>query len=350
MAYSVRLYREFLNGNSGSIVIDDDVVVYTNGDIPLVGIGVFGYAESISESLTWQLENFSSEIPPSNPVQGQIWYDRSTSNVNINEALVTEDANWTTLNVEGDQGDKGVQGDAGDDGQDGNSVLNGNSNPSINDGVEGDFWINTNSYTIFGPKEMAGWTSSFSMVGQNGANGADGEIGDAGVNYVVTEVNSAPTTGGDQGDLWVRLDGVIVNPLENLYELTAGTFFQSNGAGFGYVDPTYFPASGAGTMTNPSDFSTPPTFNGVEIATVSTTDANFGTDRVLLALGSTLLAQSFFSTLRIYETTDLFNPLIELDSSSANFVVQGGTGTTFWIWGGATPILENNTTYLVDIT
>ena len=36
--------------------------------------------------------------------------------------------------------------------------LNGSSDPTSNDGAEGDFWINTNANTIWGPKTATGST------------------------------------------------------------------------------------------------------------------------------------------------------------------------------------------------
>ena len=46
----------------------------------------------------------------------------------------------------------GANGTNGTNGDDGKSVLNGSSDPTSNDGAEGDFWINTNANTIWGPK------------------------------------------------------------------------------------------------------------------------------------------------------------------------------------------------------
>ena len=69
-------------------------------------------------------------------------------------------------------------GSDGSNGDDGKSVLNGSSDPTSNDGAEGDFWINTNANTIWGPKTATGWPSTGTeMIGANGTNGTNGDDG-----------------------------------------------------------------------------------------------------------------------------------------------------------------------------
>ena len=53
----------------------------------------------------------------------------------------------------------------------GNSLLNGPSNPTPATGNNGDFYINTNTDTIFGPKTSGSWTSLTSLVGPKGPSG-----------------------------------------------------------------------------------------------------------------------------------------------------------------------------------
>jgi hypothetical protein len=57
-----------------------------------------------------------------------------------------------------------VAGAKGDVGEDGNTVLNGTSDP-INQGNEGDFYVNTVTKTLFGPKLVAGWGIGVSLKG-----------------------------------------------------------------------------------------------------------------------------------------------------------------------------------------
>ena len=57
-------------------------------------------------------------------------------------------------------GPSGPSGTAGDDGEDGNTVLNDDGPPGSGDGSRGDFYIDTDSWEIYGPKTGSGWGSS----------------------------------------------------------------------------------------------------------------------------------------------------------------------------------------------
>jgi len=79
---------------------------------------------------------------------------------------------------EGPQGPQGIQGPAGADGidgidgTDGRTILSGTVNPTT-EGVDGDFYINTATSTLFGPKNVT-WPTGVSLVGPAGTNGEDG--------------------------------------------------------------------------------------------------------------------------------------------------------------------------------
>lgn len=78
---------------------------------------------------------------------------------------------------------------SGGGGGGGNTVLNGASDPAAGDGSDGDFYINTTTNEIFGPKTGGVWGAGTSMVGPAGTDGADGAAGDPGVTgQAVTEV------------------------------------------------------------------------------------------------------------------------------------------------------------------
>jgi hypothetical protein len=68
---------------------------------------------------------------------------------------------WNALSYGGIQGTPGTQ------------LLNGAVDPTT-EGVNGDFYINTATSTIFGPKAAGTWPSGVSIIGAPGANGADG--------------------------------------------------------------------------------------------------------------------------------------------------------------------------------
>ena len=62
----------------------------------------------------------------------------------------------------------------------GNVVLNGSGVPSAGTGANGDFYINTINYDIYGPKTAGAWGSATSLVGPTGATGSTGAQGATG--------------------------------------------------------------------------------------------------------------------------------------------------------------------------
>lgn len=81
----------------------------------------------------------------------------------------------------GPQGEPGVQGEKGDQGNpgaDGRTLLNGTANPTAAAGVVGDFYLNTSTSTLYGPKTASGWPASGVLLigpkGDTGNPGADG--------------------------------------------------------------------------------------------------------------------------------------------------------------------------------
>jgi hypothetical protein len=58
----------------------------------------------------------------------------------------------------------GTDGIDGIDGIDGNTILNGAGDPAGGNGVNGDFWINTTTWTIFGPKAAGAWPAGHTIM------------------------------------------------------------------------------------------------------------------------------------------------------------------------------------------
>src|SRR5690606_38852361 len=73
---------------------------------------------------------------------------------------------------DGEKGDPGAPGDDGangTDGEDGRTLLNGSGTPSSALGLDGDFYIDTASWNIYGPKSGGAWGSATSLIGPTGA-------------------------------------------------------------------------------------------------------------------------------------------------------------------------------------
>jgi hypothetical protein len=96
--------------------------------------------------------------------------------------------------VPGPQGLPGTQGIAGPAG---NTVLSDSGAPSNVVGVDGDWYIQTGAWRLFGPKTGGSWPgTSTSLVGPAGANGTDG---------MTVLSGTVPPTGsnGKAGDFWI---------------------------------------------------------------------------------------------------------------------------------------------------
>jgi hypothetical protein len=67
--------------------------------LSLVGKGYPAYGQKFAENFLHLLENFSSPIPPANPIEGQLWFDTSDPSrkvLRINDG--TAGANWPSAN------------------------------------------------------------------------------------------------------------------------------------------------------------------------------------------------------------------------------------------------------------
>jgi len=130
--------------------------------------------------------------------------------------------------IQGDTGLTGADGPTGPAGTPGATVLNGIVDPVAGDGIDGDFFINTATDFIFGPKSGGAWPMPGTSVvgpagvtgpagpdgpegpegpdgpqglsgddGTNGADGADGAAGPPGPTAVSTDPGNGVSLGSD---------------------------------------------------------------------------------------------------------------------------------------------------------
>ena len=78
-----------------------------------------------------------------------------------------------TPGTPGAPGVPGANGKDGSSGKSGNTILSGLIDPTATDGADGDYFINTVTHTIFGPKNGT-WPTGISLKGPSGAQGAAG--------------------------------------------------------------------------------------------------------------------------------------------------------------------------------
>ena len=80
----------------------------------------------------------------------------------------------------GPAGASGPSGPSGPTGPSGYTILNGASDPTAGQGVDGDFFYNTTTDYFFGPKAGGTWPGGLSLVGPQGSTGPTGPNGPLG--------------------------------------------------------------------------------------------------------------------------------------------------------------------------
>ena|GEM_PF-5416693 len=91
-------------------------------------------------------------------------------------------------------------GPQGSPGTDGSSVLGGTGAPAGSVGEVGDFYIDTAGEVIYGPKTASGWGVGTSLKGENGENGSS-----------ILSGSGAPTSAtGADGDFYIDQDGPTI--------------------------------------------------------------------------------------------------------------------------------------------
>jgi hypothetical protein len=85
-----------------------------------------------------------------------------------------------------------------------NTILNGKGAPLIKNGIDGDFYIDTRSLLIYGPKKSGKWPLPQNLQGPVGANGTDGKNGNEGKTISTASTVAGPTgaqgTQGEKGE------------------------------------------------------------------------------------------------------------------------------------------------------
>ena len=93
-------------------VQDGDKSKY-NTSLTFVGRNASGYSPAIATDFLHLLENFASPEPPSNPIIGQLWFDKANHRLVVNDGTSQTTANWKPVNGVYQQSDQ-PQGKAGD--------------------------------------------------------------------------------------------------------------------------------------------------------------------------------------------------------------------------------------------
>ena len=139
-----------------------------------------------------------------------------------------------------------LKGADGADGQDGKTLLSGTADPVLVEGVDGDFYINTATWQIFGPfTPTGGWGSGIDLLGADGASSytaiayADDDLGtgftmtfDPSKDYIAikTSASPIPENPAQFAGLWKYYAGGSAPAVENAPE---GLFTCDTGGSYG---------------------------------------------------------------------------------------------------------------------
>jgi hypothetical protein len=81
-----------------------------------------------------------------------------------------------------------------------NTILNGKGAPKSSLGINGDFYIDTRSLLIYGPKSKGKWPAPQNIQGPTGSAGSDGKNGADGKVVSNSNISSASGLKGETGD------------------------------------------------------------------------------------------------------------------------------------------------------
>jgi microcystin-dependent protein len=122
MSYNVR-YSELNNPQKTTLVVEDQTL-NTETSLTFVGKNYAGYAQFVAENFLHLLENFAKATAPTNPVQGQLWFD---STAGVSQLKVYDGTTWTAAG----------------------SVKKATSAPSVSNSIKGDLWVDTDNQQLY---------------------------------------------------------------------------------------------------------------------------------------------------------------------------------------------------------
>lgn len=165
------------------LILQDGIVDSSTG-LYLVGRSFTGYGEFIADNFVRLLENFANTTAPTNPVEGQIYYNRTDK-----QFRYWSDEQWNLFAEEGPAGPRGLSGAAGAIGATGPVGDDGASGPRGYTGSVGATGIQGQ----LGPTGDTGYTGSrgaastvagpagpLGLPGPQGPRGSEGARGDVG--------------------------------------------------------------------------------------------------------------------------------------------------------------------------
>ena len=79
-----------LNKTDGTLLVDliDGTLDTSSTSLSLIGRNYTGFGEALNENFVKMLENFANTTSPSNPIEGQLWWDKSDARLKVYEGTI----------------------------------------------------------------------------------------------------------------------------------------------------------------------------------------------------------------------------------------------------------------------
>lgn len=185
--------RFSIQNSTGSIVAYQETHQVSTNQFGLFTAKIGGGNPSTGSfsTIDWSQGNLHLKADIDVQNNGQFVTIGSEQLLSVPYALFAQQAANAGSGTPGPQGPVGPQGPAG---QNGNTIYNGSTNPDASLGTNGDFYINTTTNTLFGPKTASGWGAGVSLVGPAGTGGGNGWS-------LTGNNNTTPGTGTNQNYL-----------------------------------------------------------------------------------------------------------------------------------------------------
>ena len=119
MAYTIN----YTDSAKGSIVIEDSTIDQTTS-LSIPGKNTTEYGTQIGQNFLRMLENFANGSAPSNPIEGQLWYD---STAGTDTLKVYDGTTW----------------------QEAGGIKRAASAPSVSASNTGDLWVDTDNQQLY---------------------------------------------------------------------------------------------------------------------------------------------------------------------------------------------------------
>lgn len=159
---------------------------------------------------------------PTNGINGDFYIDTQSYEIYGPKSAGAWGFGTSLIGPAGNDGNDGTDGVDGDNGADGKTIRNGTGAPSNGLGVDGDFYIDTQAWNIYGPKTSGAWGSPTSLIGPPGSGGG-GNLRVTARSYKVADTNyGSGEVAMTNSSHWVKSDP------QNIFDVATSRFTIPN--------------------------------------------------------------------------------------------------------------------------